>query len=78
MYNKEVRSKLAEMIESFDEIIKGTSRQNRKLKELIKWRNELKELITKIDNGWSIDWEKIIPIMLKVIDFLYSFNSDKI
>ncbi len=75
MNNKRVKSKLAGMISSLEVIISNASEQTRELKELIRFRDELKELVEKVDNGWRIDRSVIILLVRELASFLHSFIS---
>ena len=76
MNKNHLKSKLAEMINSLEEIISGASGRTRELEELIRWRDELKGLDAKIDSGWEIEWSLVISLMREFIACLYSFGSN--
>jgi hypothetical protein len=72
---KELRSKLAEMVTDLGVIISGVSEQTRELKELVRFRNELKELAAKVDCDKEIDWPLVISLMVRFTHFIYLFSS---
>ena len=76
MNNKKLRSKLAGMVSSLELIISNESEQTRGRKDLIRFRNDLKELIEKVDNGWSVDWPMVIVLVREIAIFLHSFLSN--
>jgi len=76
MNNKKLRSKLAGMVSSLELIISNESEQTRGRKDLIRFRNDLKELIEKVDNGWSVDWPMVIVLVREIAIFLHYFLSN--
>ena len=75
MNKKKLKSKLTEMIDSFEEIILRERERNGKLDDLFKFRNELKIIVGRIDDEKEIDWIYVIAVMCKFVDFLYGFGS---
>ncbi|MBF0504846.1 MAG: hypothetical protein HQL14_07060 [Candidatus Omnitrophica bacterium] len=76
MNNKKLRSKLAGMVSSLELMISNESEQTREQKELIRFRNELEELIERVDSGWSVDWPMIVALLREIVTFLHSFLSN--
>jgi len=75
MKSSSLRSKIAGMIESVDEIISGVNDESRDLKKLIEFRTELKSLVDQIDTGSKIDRHIIVPFMIRFVEFLCDFGS---
>lgn len=75
MNKMELRSRLAGMVLWLEEIISGASEQTCELEELVRFQNELKRLIERIDDDWNIDWPFVAALMKQLIEILYIFSS---